>query len=297
MSVKVIRVSKSYGKQKALDNVSFEVGKGEIVGLLGPNGAGKSTLMKIITGYIEADAGNVEICGVSVADEPMKTRRLIGYLPEHNPLYLDMYVREYLTMVADIYHKSVSAVDDMISFTGLAPEAYKKIGQLSKGYRQRVGLSQALLSEPEVIILDEPTTGLDPNQIIEIRNLIRTIGRERTVIMSTHLMQEVEAVCDRVVIISKGVIRAEGNASQIAQIANSNKVVEVEFLSKPKNITSLSLELAVDIEAQTDTLYRIISSEEVRPQLFHWAVRNDEVLIKMNNIDGDMEHLFHELTM
>jgi len=297
MSVKVIRVSKSYGKQKALDNVSFEVGKGEVVGLLGPNGAGKSTLMKIITGYIEADAGNVEICGVSVADEPMKSRRLIGYLPEHNPLYLDMYVREYLTMVADIYHKSFGAVDDMISFTGLAPEAHKKIGQLSKGYRQRVGLSQALLSEPEVIILDEPTTGLDPNQIIEIRNLIRTIGRERTVIMSTHLMQEVEAVCDRVVIISKGVIRAEGNASQIAQIANSNKVVEVEFLSKPKNITSLSLELAVDIEAQTDTLYRIISSEEVRPQLFHWAVRNDEVLIKMNNIDGDMEHLFHELTM
>lgn len=297
MSVKVIRVSKSYGKQKALDNVSFEVGKGEVVGLLGPNGAGKSTLMKIITGYIEADAGNVEICGVSVADEPMKARRLIGYLPEHNPLYLDMYVREYLTMVADIYHKSVGAVDDMISFTGLAPEVHKKIGQLSKGYRQRVGLSQALLSEPEVIILDEPTTGLDPNQIIEIRNLIRTIGRERTVIMSTHLMQEVEAVCDRVVIISKGVIRAEGNASQIAQIANSNKVVEVEFLSIPKNITSLSLELAVDIEAQTDTLYRIISSEEVRPQLFHWAVRNDEVLIKMNNIDGDMEHLFHELTM
>jgi ABC-2 type transport system ATP-binding protein len=296
MSIKVTGISKSYGKQLALDNVSFEVRKGEVVGLLGPNGAGKSTLMKIITGYIEADKGSVEICGVDAFTDPMQTRRMIGYLPEHNPLYLDMFVREYLTMVADIYRKPAQSVSDMIEFTGLTPEAHKKIGQLSKGYRQRVGLAQALLCEPEIIILDEPTTGLDPNQIIEIRNLIRAIGKERTVIMSTHLMQEVEAVCDRVVIISKGVIRAEGSAAQIAQTATCNRVVEVEFVERPVNIPTLGNALNVEVEALTDTSYRIVSTDDVRAQLFRWAVDNDAVIIKMVNVDSDMEHIFHELT-
>lgn len=296
MSIKVTGISKSYGKQLALDNVSFEVRKGEVVGLLGPNGAGKSTLMKIITGYIEADKGSVEICGVDAFADPMQTRRMIGYLPEHNPLYLDMFVREYLTMVADIYRKPSQSVSDMIEFTGLTPEAHKKIGQLSKGYRQRVGLAQALLCEPEVIILDEPTTGLDPNQIIEIRNLIRTIGKERTVIMSTHLMQEVEAVCDRVVIISKGVIRAEGSAAQIAQAATCNRVVEVEFVERPANIPTLGNALNAEVEALTDTSYRIVSTDDVRAQLFRWAVDNDAVIIKLVNVDSDMEHIFHELT-
>lgn len=296
MSVKVKGISKSYGSQKALKDVSFEVRKGEVVGLLGPNGAGKSTLMKIITGYIESDSGEVEICGVKVSDDHMKTRRLLGYLPEHNPLYLDMYVREYLVMVADIYHKRKHSVEEMISFIGLTPEAHKTIGQLSKGYRQRVGLAQALLSEPEVIILDEPTTGLDPNQIIEIRNLIRAIGRERTVIMSTHLMQEVEAVCDRVVIISKGEIKAEGNATEIAQVVSSKCVVEVEFLDTPKDISLLGDALSAEVTAVTRTLYRIASKEDVRVQLFRWAVDNGAVIIRLNKADSDMEHLFHSLT-
>lgn len=296
MSVKVKGISKSYGSQKALKDVSFEVRKGEVVGLLGPNGAGKSTLMKIITGYIESDSGEVEICGVKVSDDPMKARRLLGYLPEHNPLYLDMYVREYLVMVADIYHKTRQSVEEMISFIGLTPEAHKTIGQLSKGYRQRVGLAQALLSKPEVIILDEPTTGLDPNQIIEIRNLIRAIGRERTVIMSTHLMQEVEAVCDRVVIISKGEIKAEGNATEIAQVVSSKCVVEVEFLDTPKDISLLGDALSAEVTAVTPTLYRIASKEDVRVQLFRWTVDNGAVIIRLNKADSDMEHLFHSLT-
>lgn len=296
MSVKVIGVSKTFGKQKALNDVSFEVSKGEIVGLLGPNGAGKSTLMKIITGYVEPDEGGVEICGVDVHSDVMSTRKMIGYLPEHNPLYLDMYVREYLTMVADIYGKGADDVADMVSFTGLTPEVHKKIGQLSKGYRQRVGLAQALISEPQVIILDEPTTGLDPNQIIEIRNLIKTIGKERTVIMSTHLMQEVEAVCDRVVIISKGEVKAIGNASQIAMSASCQRMVEVEFVETPTNVSSIAESLSVEVNTINATTIRVKSSDDVRAQLFRWAVDNDAVIIKMVAIDNDMEHLFHELT-
>ena len=204
MSIIVKNLSKIYGTQKALQEVSFEVNKGEILGFLGPNGAGKSTLMKILTGYIPQTNGYAKICNLDINENSLETRSKIGYLPEHNPLYLDMYVKEYLEFVANIYEVNHKYIKEMIEKTGLQKEQHKLIGSLSKGYRQRVGLAQALLHNPEVLILDEPTTGLDPNQLVEIRSLIKEIGREKTVMLSTHIMQEVEAICDRVIIINKG---------------------------------------------------------------------------------------------
>ena len=209
MSIQVKEVSKYYGQQAALQSVSFEVKKGEIVGFLGPNGAGKSTLMKIITTYLAADEGQVEICQENVEENPLSVRQKVGYLAEHNPLYLEMYIKEYLDFIADLYGCSKERVSDMIELTGLSPEQHKKIGELSKGYRQRVGLAAALIHEPEVLILDEPTTGLDPNQLVEIRNLIKNSGKNKTVMLSTHIMQEVEKMCNRVIIINKGKIVAD----------------------------------------------------------------------------------------
>jgi ABC-2 type transport system ATP-binding protein len=223
MSIEVNQVVKIYGEQRALDEVSLAIGKGEIVGLLGPNGAGKSTLMKIITCFIPPDSGEVKVCGHDIFEESLEVREKVGYLPEHNPLYLDMYVKEYLEFVAGI-HKlgpaSKSKVAGMIEITGLAAEQKKKIGALSKGYRQRVGLAQALIHDPQVLILDEPTSGLDPNQIQEIRNLIRSIGKEKTVMLSTHIMQEVEAICDRAIIIHKGKIVADDRLAQLTKKTN-----------------------------------------------------------------------------
>lgn len=209
MSIQVKEVSKYYGHQAALQSVSLEVKKGEIVGFLGPNGAGKSTLMKIITTYLTADEGQVEVCQENVEENPLSVRQKIGYLAEHNPLYLEMYIKEYLGFIADLYGCSKERVSDMIELTGLSPEQHKKIGDLSKGYRQRVGLAAALIHEPEVLILDEPTTGLDPNQLVEIRNLIKNSGKNKTVMLSTHIMQEVEKMCNRVIIINKGKIVAD----------------------------------------------------------------------------------------
>ncbi len=224
MSIVASNVTKLYGPQKALDNVSFTIPAGEIVGFIGPNGAGKSTMMKIITGFFPADSGKVTVCGHPAGPSAREMRRLIGYLPENNPLYLDMYVREYLGYVADIYglgKKSREAVGTVIERTGLYPEQGKKIGALSKGYRQRVGLAQALIHDPKVLILDEATTGLDPNQIVEIRNLISEAGREKTVMLSTHIMQEVEAICSRVIILDHGHIVADGPIDQISSLAGA----------------------------------------------------------------------------
>ena len=209
MSIQVKEVSKYYGQQAALQSVSLEVKKGEIVGFLGPNGAGKSTLMKIITTYLTADEGQVEVCQENVEENPLNVRQKVGYLAEHNPLYLEMYIKEDLGFIADLYGCSKERVSDMIELTGLSPEQHKKIGELSKGYRQRVGLAAALIHEPEVLILDEPTTGLDPNQLVEIRNLIKNSGKNKTVMLSTHIMQEVEKMCNRVIIINKGKIVAD----------------------------------------------------------------------------------------
>ena len=227
MSISVQNISKSFGAQKALDSVSFEIKKGEIVGFLGPNGAGKSTMMKILTTYHQADEGEAKVNGFDVLKEKKEVQKRIGYLPEHNPLYLDMYVKEYLAFNAEVYKVDKNSILEIIEKTGLSPEARKKIGQLSKGYRQRVGLAAALLHDPEVLILDEPTTGLDPNQLLEIRKLIREIGREKTILLSTHIMKEVEAVCDRVLIINKGVMVADKKLEDLRE--ENEQVIEVEF--------------------------------------------------------------------
>src|SRR5674536_47407 len=246
MSIVVQDVTKYFGEQKALDNISFEVKTGEIVGFLGPNGAGKSTMMKIITGFIPASSGKVTVNGLAVEADNLEVKKQIGYLPENNPLYPEMYIREYLGFVASIYNTGESKkklIDNIIELTGLIPEQNKKIGSLSKGYRQRVGLAQALIHNPAVLILDEATTGLDPNQIVEIRNLIKEAGKEKTVMISTHIMQEVEAICNRVIIIDKGVIVADEEKSKIYSIIKRHRqVIQIEF---DKETTDASL---ADIE-------------------------------------------------
>ena len=230
MSIKINQLTKTYGKQKAIDGISFEVEKGEIVGFLGPNGAGKSTTMKIIAGYLAATEGTATVNGINVAENPLAVKRSIGYLPEHNPLYLDMYVREFLLFSGSLFGLKTAEykerVEEVIELVGLSPEKHKKIEQLSKGYRQRVGLAHALLHNPDVLILDEPMTGLDPNQLVEIRQLIQTIGQNKTVIFSTHIMQEVEAICSRVIIINKGKIVAD---SPVAALQNTDKTLEETF--------------------------------------------------------------------
>ncbi|NBQ48311.1 MAG: ATP-binding cassette domain-containing protein, partial [Sphingobacteriia bacterium] len=230
MSISVKNVTKLYGQQKALDNVSFEVGSNEIVGFLGPNGAGKSTMMKILTCYIPPSSGEASVKGFDIAGDSLQVRRQIGYLPEHNPLYLDMYVKEFLEFAASLYkvEKSSARIREMIGITGLQAEQNKKIGALSKGYRQRVGLAQAMIHDPGVLIMDEPTTGLDPNQLEEIRNLIRALGREKTVMLSTHIMQEVEAICDKVIIISKGQIVANDDTRNLRR-SGTRQLITVEF--------------------------------------------------------------------
>jgi ABC-2 type transport system ATP-binding protein len=231
MSIKVENITKIYGAQKALDSISFEIKSGEIIGFLGPNGAGKSTMMKILTCYIPQTSGKAEVCGYDVKEESLEVRKQVGYLPEHNPLYLDMYVKEYLAFIGGLHHiKNVTArVKEMIDTVGLQVEQNKKIGALSKGYRQRVGLAQALIHNPKVLILDEPTSGLDPNQLEEIRNLIKETGKEKTVMLSTHIMQEVEAVCDRVIIVNKGMIVANDDTLHLQQNSSAKQVLKVEF--------------------------------------------------------------------
>lgn len=296
MSISVQEITKTFGPQKALDKVSFTIEKGEIVGFLGPNGAGKSTLMKILTTYQEADMGEAWVNGYSVSKEPMDVRRSIGYLPEHNPLYLEMYVREYLAFIADIYASGKERIADVIQRTGLTPEARKKIGQLSKGYRQRVGLAAALLHEPKVLILDEPTTGLDPNQLLQIRKLIREIGSEKTILLSTHIMKEVEAVCDRVLIINKGVLVADKKLDALRD--TQEQIIEVEFDYRVEDVLLNRLPHVTRVKNTIGFVYEITFStpEDMRPVVFDFAHDNKLKTLQLSRKNRNLESLFTELT-
>ena len=300
MTIKIAQVSKFYGIQKALDQVSFEIGTGELIGFLGPNGAGKSTLMKIITGYLSSDGGTVTINGETVETKNVAIRSQIGYLPENNPLYTDLYVREYLEMVAGFYQlrNKKEQVLKMVELTGLKDEQHKKIGALSKGYRQRVGLAQALIHDPAVLILDEPTTGLDPNQLEEIRQLIRTISANKTVMVSTHIMQEVEAICSRVFIINKGILVADGSIDQLkaGQFAQKQTVL-VEFDKAPDLEALRKISGLVKIEKiNPNTFVAESDSADLRPAIFRFAVDNQLVLLTLKEQQQSLENVFQELT-
>lgn len=296
MSIEVQAITKKYGEQIALNNISFSVQKGEIVGFLGPNGAGKSTLMKILTTYMSSDSGSAMVGGYDIVNEAEKVQRLTGYLPEHNPLYLDMYIREYLMFSASVYNVSKSKVEEVIELTGLTPEVHKKIGQLSKGYRQRVGLANALLHNPEVLILDEPTTGLDPNQLVEIRQLIKNIGKDKTVFLSTHIMQEVEAICDRVIIINKGNIVADAKLNDLKGV--NQQVIEVEFDLRVEEQLLQRIDGLVACTNTFDNIWELSFStdKDMRPALFDFANQNGLKALKINHKNKELETIFRELT-
>jgi len=296
MSIIVNQISKSYGNQKALDNVSFRIDKGEVVGFLGPNGAGKSTMMKILTTYLKASEGKAMINDHDIETNPLEVQRSIGYLPEHNPLYLDMYVKEYLEFNTSVYKIDNERVDEVIDLTGLRPECHKKISQLSKGYRQRVGLANALLHDPKVLILDEPTTGLDPNQLMDIRQLIKNAGKEKTILLSTHIMQEVEAICDRVIIINKGHIVADKNLKELKE--KQEQVIEVEFDFRVEEEALKNLKKVKTITNVHDFLYEITFSVEkdMRSEVFDFAHDNGLKILKLNQKNASLESLFQELT-
>lgn len=302
MSIVVQGVTKLYGEQKALDNVSFEVNTGEIVGFIGPNGAGKSTMMKIITGFIPATSGKIMINDIEVGTDNLEIKKQIGYLPENNPLYPEMYVREYLGFVASIYNtgkSKKSLIDNIIELTGLVPEQKKKIGSLSKGYRQRVGLAQALIHNPGVLILDEATTGLDPNQIVEIRNLIKEAGKEKTVMLSTHIMQEVEAICDRVIILDKGIIVANEEKSNIYSVLKRPKqVIQVEFDKEiDKSLFSEIINLSAIIQINSHIwLIEAEGDSDIRPSIFNFAVRNNLTVLSLQKQESNLEEVFRHLT-
>ena len=302
MSIVVQGVTKFYGIQKALDSISFEVKTGEIVGFIGPNGAGKSTMMKIITGFIPASSGSVTVNGLPVEDDNHEVKKQIGYLPENNPLYPEMYVREYLMFVASIYKTGNSLrkqTDSIIEQTGLSPEQNKKIGSLSKGYRQRVGLAQALIHNPAVLILDEATTGLDPNQIIEIRNLIKEAGKEKTVMLSTHIMQEVEAICDRVIIIDKGIIVADEDKINIySKIKLPKQIIQVEFDKETEESSLSEIKNVRSVKNIRNNLWLIEaeSEEDIRPSLFNFAVKNNLTVLSLNKQESNLEDVFRQLT-
>ena len=296
MSIQISNLTKLYGTQKALNSVSFSVDKGEIVGFLGPNGAGKSTLMKILTGYLPATEGSAKVCDFEVSEHKLEVQKRIGYLPEHNPLYLDMYVREYLSFCAKVNTVDTNTIESVITETGLLPEANKKIGALSKGYRQRVGLASALLHNPDVLILDEPTTGLDPNQLVDIRQLIKTSGVDKTVFLSTHIMHEVEAICDRVIIINNGEIVADESLSDLRK--NQKQIIEVEFdyrvetvaIERMPNLTSAKNTIGFVYELEFDT------TEDMRPSVFDFAHDNGLKTLQLNQKNKNLEDLFRELT-
>ncbi|MFD1616362.1 gliding motility-associated ABC transporter ATP-binding subunit GldA [Gelatiniphilus marinus] len=296
MSIEVEGVSKHYGNQKALNNVSFKVEKPEIVGFLGPNGAGKSTMMKILTTYVNATNGIAKVNGFDITENAQNVQQSVGYLPEHNPLYLDMYIKEYLAFNANIYKVSKTRIEDVIALTGLTPEMNKKIGQLSKGYRQRVGLANALLHDPDVLILDEPTTGLDPNQLIDIRNLIKTIGKTKTVFLSTHIMQEVEAMCDRVIIINKGEIVADKKLKELRE--GKEQTVIVEFDYRVEDAFLLKLPKADRVVNTYDFVYEITfkTTEDMRSYVFDFAHDNQLKILQLNQKNASLESLFRELT-
>lgn len=300
MSVIVDRLSKIYGEQKAVDEISFKAEPGKILGFLGPNGAGKSTTMKIITCFIPASSGRVSVCGFDTSTDSMEVRKRIGYLPEHNPLYLEMYVKEYLAFVAGLHDikNPKDRIKEMIALTGLEKEQHKKIAQLSKGYRQRVGLAQAMIHNPDVLILDEPTSGLDPNQLSEIRKLIKQIGKEKTVILSTHIMQEVEAICDQVVIINKGVIVANDDTRNLQAHVLGEYVFRVEF---DKSIEQNKLESIAGVKkankvSNTVWLLSTSNDETVRTSIFEFAVKNNLVMLSIQKEEEKLEDVFRRLT-
>ncbi|MFM2230133.1 MAG: Vitamin import ATP-binding protein BtuD [Bacteroidota bacterium] len=297
MSIEVHAISKYYGSQKALDEVSFSVKKGEIVGFLGPNGAGKSTLMKILTTFLSADEGNAKVNEHDVTTDALKVQRSVGYLPEHNPLYLDLYVREYLAFNADVYNVPTSRIEEVITLTGLTPEAHKKIGQLSKGYRQRVGLATALLHNPEVLILDEPTTGLDPNQLVEIRNVIRNVGKDKTVFLSTHIMQEVEAICDRVIIINQGKIVTDKKLDKLVEEVTV-QVVEVEFDQAVSADLFAQLTGLTQTKNVKDNLWELTfqTEEDPRARIFDFATANSLRALQIVAKAKNLEQIFREKT-
>jgi ABC-2 type transport system ATP-binding protein len=299
MSIVVENITKVYGSQKALDDVTFRISAGEVVGLLGPNGAGKSTLMKIITCFIPPTSGMVKVYGNDIFEHSLEVRRKIGYLPENNPLYSDLYVREYLEFVAGIYRVSdkKKAVAEMIGITGLKTEQNKKIGMLSKGFRQRVGLAQALIHNPDVLILDEPTSGLDPNQLIEIRNLIRETGREKTVLLSTHIMQEVEAVCSRAIIIDRGKIVADDSTANLSANTKGKITVLVEF-NNPVNLSQLqALPGVIAVRRRSGNAFELDSDhEDIRELVFRFAVENSLSVLSMQKSEKGLEEVFQQLT-
>ena len=301
MSIKVNNISKTYGEQNALKDNSFEVNTGEIVGFLGPNGAGKSTMMKILTCFIPQTSGTASVCGFDISEESLEVRKNVGYLPEHNPLYLDMYVKEYLEFISGLHHlKNVkSRISEMIEMTGLQVEQKKKIGALSKGYRQRVGLAQALIHDPKVLILDEPTTGLDPNQLEEIRNLIIQVGKQKTVMLSTHIMQEVEAVCDRVIIINNGQIVANDITSVLQNSQNFNKqFISVEFDKATTKNSIKNIEGVIDAINIKDNSWQIEAhtDKDIRPEIFQFAVKNGLAVLTLHKEEQRLEDVFKYLT-
>lgn len=300
MSITVSNLTKIYGSQKAVNNISFRVNKGEIVGFLGPNGAGKSTTMKIITGYIEADGGRAEVCGQTVNTNSLDTKKKIGYLPEANPLYFDMYVREYLDFVAGVHgiDNKKQKIEAAIDTVKLKLEANKKIGQLSKGYKQRVGIAAALIHDPEVLILDEPTSGLDPNQIIEIREVIKNLGKDKTVLFSSHILQEVEAICDRVIIINRGNIVADDLLSNLQKSNAQQQQVNVEFKETVPEETMTSIKDVVSVKQVTSNSYQLSTNnpESVRKQLLELSLKNNLNIVSLQSESNSLEDVFRSLT-
>jgi ABC-2 type transport system ATP-binding protein len=296
MSIEVENITKRYKNQVALSDVSFKIKKAEIVGFLGPNGAGKSTMMKILTTYLEATDGKAKVNGYDVNTSKKEVQKSVGYLPEHNPLYLDLYVKEYLAFNAEVYKVPKSKIDEVVQLTGLTSEAHKKIGLLSKGYRQRVGLANALLHNPDVLILDEPTTGLDPNQLVDIRHLIKSIGKEKTVFLSTHIMQEVEAMCDRVIIINKGKVVADKYLKDLRE--GNAQIVVVEFDYRVEDTFLLKLPKVSSVVNTRDFIYEITFStdQDMRSHVFDFAHDNGLKILQLNQKNTSLESLFRELT-
>ncbi len=298
--ISVKNITKVYGTQKAVDDVSFEIGSGQVIGFLGPNGAGKSTMMKIITCYIPQTSGDVSVCGYDVTEQSIEVKKIVGYLPEHNPLYPEMYVKEYLNYICGVYKfegKKDAKIKELIELTGLTVEQNKKIAALSKGYRQRVGLAQALIHDPKVLILDEPTSGLDPNQLTEIRALIKQIGKEKTVVLSTHIMQEVEAICDRVIIINRGKIVANESTSVLQKSRISGEIILVEFDATVSEKQLRSINGVQSCENITGNKWRLkVNDLNARSAIFKWAVANDLTALSLQVEEQKLEDVFHQLT-
>lgn len=300
MSIEISNLVKIYGEQKAVDGISFQVSKGEIVGFLGPNGAGKSTTMKILTGYLGQDGGEAKVCGIAVRESPLETKKKIGYLPEANPLYPDMYVREYLDFIADVHHVTdkKARIEAVIALVGLTVESNKRLGQLSKGYKQRVGLAAALIHDPEVLILDEPTSGLDPNQIIEIRDVIKRLGKDKTVLFSSHILQEVEALCDRVVIIHRGKLVADSSISRLRTEGSESGTIRVGFRETLEAAKLQALKGVAAIEAISDKEWELQTKEpdEVKKQLLELALQNNWNIVSLQSENRSLEAIFRSLT-